>query len=122
MNKAYSLIYLQEHCNKTIQDRITGHPAFKSKIKNDPIELLKAVKILINNLVRARYPYASITESISRFMTYKQLEIESLTNNVKRFKSNWDGLAQTMGKDFSLRTQGNIRMNPMWTSKTLCTK
>jgi hypothetical protein len=88
MNKAYSLIYLQEHCNKTIQDRITGHPAFKSKIKNDPIELLKAVKILINNLVRARYPYASITESISRFMTYKQLEIESLTNNVKRFKSN----------------------------------
>jgi hypothetical protein len=55
MNKTYFLIFLQ-HCNKMIQDRITGHPEFKSKIKNDPIELLKAVKILINDPVRARYP------------------------------------------------------------------
>jgi hypothetical protein len=39
MNKVYSLI-----CNKTIQDRITGHPEFESKIENDPIELLKAVE------------------------------------------------------------------------------
>jgi hypothetical protein len=43
-----------QHCNKTIQDRIMGHPEFKSKIKNDPIELLKAVEILINDPVRAR--------------------------------------------------------------------
>jgi hypothetical protein len=64
MNKVYSLIFLQ-HCNKMIQDRITGHPEFMSKIENDPIELLKAVKILINDLVRARYPYASMTESIT---------------------------------------------------------
>jgi hypothetical protein len=56
MNKVYSLIFLQ-HCNKTIQDMITGHPEFESKIENDPIELLKAVKILINDPVRARYPY-----------------------------------------------------------------
>jgi hypothetical protein len=48
MNKVYSLIFVQ-HWNKTIQDRIMGHPEFESKIKNDPIELLKAVEILINN-------------------------------------------------------------------------
>jgi hypothetical protein len=53
MNKTYSLIYLQ-HCNKTIQDRITGHPEFESKIENDPIKLLKAVEILINDPVRER--------------------------------------------------------------------
>jgi hypothetical protein len=86
MNKTYSLIYLQ-HCNKTIQDRITGHPEFESKIKNDPIELLKAVKILIIDPVRARYPYASVTESITRFMTCKQLENESLADYMKKFKS-----------------------------------
>jgi hypothetical protein len=39
MNKTYSLIFLQ-HCNTTIQDRITGHPEFDSKIMNDPIKLL----------------------------------------------------------------------------------
>jgi hypothetical protein len=96
MNKVYSLILL--HCNKTIQDRITGHPEFDSKIKNDPIELLKAIEILINDPVRARYPYASMTESIPRIMTCRQQENEPLTDHVKRFKSNWDGLAQTMGK------------------------
>jgi hypothetical protein len=68
MNKTYSLIYLQ-HCNKTIQDRIHAHPDFETKIKNDPIELLKAIEILINDPVRARYPYASVTEAMTRFMT-----------------------------------------------------
>jgi recombination DNA repair RAD52 pathway protein len=108
MSKTYSLIYLQ-NCNKTIQDRITGHPNFESKIENDPLELLKAVEILINDPVRARYPYASVTESITRFMTCKQLENESLTDYVKRFKSNRDGLAQTMGKEFLKRFIGNTR-------------
>jgi hypothetical protein len=88
MNKTYSLIFLQ-HCNKTIQDRITGHPEFESKIKNDPIELLKAVEILINDPVRARYPYTAVTEAMTRFMTCKQLENKSLTDYyVKRFKRN----------------------------------
>jgi hypothetical protein len=68
MNKTYSLIFLQ-HCNKTIQERITGHLEFDSKIEHDPIELLKAIEILINDPVRARYPYASMTDSITRFMT-----------------------------------------------------
>jgi hypothetical protein len=46
MNGAYSLIYLL-HCNKTIQDRIHAHLEVETKIKNDPIELLKAIEILI---------------------------------------------------------------------------
>jgi hypothetical protein len=102
MNKTYSLIYLiyLQHCNKTIQDRIHAHPDFETKIKNDPIELLKAIKILINNPVRARYPFASATEAMTRFMTCRQLENEPLTNFVKRFKGNQDSMAQNMGKDF----------------------
>jgi hypothetical protein len=64
---------------------------------------------LINDPVRARYPYASVTESITRFMTCKQLENESLTDYVKRFKSNRDRLAQTMGKDFLKKFIENTR-------------
>jgi hypothetical protein len=41
-----------------------------------------------------------MTESITRFMTCRQQENESLTDYVKRLNSNRDGLAQTMGKDF----------------------
>jgi hypothetical protein len=99
MNKTYSLIYLQ-HCNKTIHDRIRAHPDFETKIENDPIQLLKAIKILINNPVRARYPYASVTKAMTRFMTCRQLENEPLANYVKRFKGNQDSMAQNMGKDF----------------------
>jgi hypothetical protein len=122
MNKTYSLIFLQ-HCNKTIQDRILGHPKFEDKIENDPIELLKAVEILINDPVRARYPYASITESITRFRTCKQLENESLTDYVKRLKSN-TGANNGQGflEEIRRNTQGNTRMNQTWTSKTPCTK
>jgi hypothetical protein len=99
MNKKYSLIYLQ-HCKKTIQDRIHAHPDFETKIKNDPIELLKAIEILINNPVWVRYPYASVTEAMTRFMTCRQLENEPLAHYVKRFKSYQDSMAQNMGKDF----------------------
>jgi hypothetical protein len=99
MNKTYSLIYLQ-HCNKTIQDRVHAHPDFETKIKNDSIELLKAIEILINDPVRARYPYASVTEAMTRFMTCRQLQNEPLANYVKRFKSCQDSMAQNMGKDF----------------------
>jgi hypothetical protein len=64
---------------------------------------------MINDPVRARYPYASVTESITRFMTCKQLEDKSLADYVKRFKSNRDGLAQTMGKDFLKKFIENTR-------------
>jgi hypothetical protein len=99
LNKTYSLTYLQ-HCNKTIKDRIHAHPDFETKIENDPIELLKAIEILINDPVWARYPYASVTEAMTRFMTCRQLENEPLANYVKRFKGNQDSMAQNMGKDF----------------------
>jgi hypothetical protein len=99
MNKTYSLIYLQ-HCNKTIQDRIHAHPDFETKIKNDPIELLKAIEILLNDPVPARYLYKSVTEAMTRFMTCRQLENKPLANYVKRFKGYQDSMAQNMGKDF----------------------
>jgi hypothetical protein len=95
MNKTYSLIYLQ-HCNKTIQDRIHAHPDFETKIKNDPIELPKAIEILINDPVRARYPYASVTEAMTRFMTCRQLENKPLANYVNRFKSYRDSMQDEM--------------------------
>jgi hypothetical protein len=64
MDKVYSLIFLQ-HCNKMIQDRITGHPEFKNKIENDPIELLKAVEILINDPVQGTHTHPWIHDQIN---------------------------------------------------------
>jgi hypothetical protein len=55
---------------------------------------------LINDPVWARYPYTSVTEAMTRFMTCRQLENKPLANYVKRFKSYRDSMAQNMGKDF----------------------
>jgi hypothetical protein len=104
MKKKNSLIFLQ-HCNKAIQDRIMRHPEFKSSIKNDPIKLLKAIKILIDDPVRARYnPYTSVTKESNDNKVHEvvqtAIENESLTDYMKRFKGIQDSLAQNMGKDF----------------------
>jgi hypothetical protein len=65
MHKAYALIVRSKHCSKVIQDRIANHPPeFKSKIMNDPIDLLKVLQPLMHDPIRARYPYALVTEAL----------------------------------------------------------
>ena len=55
-----------------MQHRIEEHPEFDSKIQNDPIELLKAIKIVMHDPIRAKYPYASLTEALMRTLNIKQ--------------------------------------------------
>jgi hypothetical protein len=55
---------------------------------------------LINDPVQGRYPYASVTEAMTRYMKCRQLENKPLADYVKRFKSYQDSMAQNMGKDF----------------------
>ena len=46
LKKAYSLIYTT-YCTKIMQTRIEEHPDFETKIDNDPIALLEAIKTLV---------------------------------------------------------------------------
>ena len=85
LGRAYALI-LSTYCNGMMQHRIEEHPDFESKIQNDPIELLKAIKIVMHDPIRAKYPYASLTEALMRTLNIKQLEQESLIDYMKRFK------------------------------------
>ena len=73
LGRAYALI-LSTYCNGTMQHHIEEHPEFDSKIQNDPIELLKAIKIVMHDPIRAKYPYASLTEALMRTLNIKQLE------------------------------------------------
>ena len=57
LRRAYVLI-LSTYCNGTMQHRIEEHPDFESEIQNDPIELLKAIKIVMHDPIRAKYPYS----------------------------------------------------------------
>jgi hypothetical protein len=89
MNKAYAMIY-EFHCTKGMQSAIKEHPKYESEIKNNPIELLKSIKVLMHEPVSARYPLASLTDALLRFAAIKQKEDENLTQYTNRFKGDRD--------------------------------
>jgi hypothetical protein len=87
--KAYALIF-STYCNKTMHNRIEEHSDFKTTIRNNPTELLNKIKVLMHDPIRAKYPFASLTEAISRMLNLKQSENERLLDYVKRFKESCD--------------------------------
>ena len=70
LNKAYALIF-GTYCIKAIQSQIEDHPDFESTIRDNPIELLKTIRILMHDTVRARYPYASLFYSMIRLLNMR---------------------------------------------------
>jgi hypothetical protein len=101
--KAFALIMTQ-FCTKTMRQRIKNRKDYNStddnvKIHNNPIELLKAIKILIHDPITSNYPYALLTSALSRFQTCKQHENEPLLDYVKRFKQQRDIIKTTIGTD-----------------------
>ena len=94
--KAYALI-LGTYCNKAIQSRVEEHPDFETTIRDDPIELLKTINILMHDTVRAKYPYASLHDVMMRLFNLRQQEHEHLTDYVKRFKQTKDVVKAHMG-------------------------
>ena len=97
--KAYALIF-SNYCNRTMQVRIEEHKDYESEIRNDPIKLLKAIRVLMHDPARAKYPYASMTEALLRALQYtKQKEEENLIDYVTRFKSAKNVLKSHVGKE-----------------------
>jgi hypothetical protein len=98
LTKAYALIF-STYCNKTMQNRIEEHPDFETTIRDDPIELLNKIKVLMHDPIRAKYPYASLTEAMSRMLNLKKNENEGLLDYVKRFKESRDITKSHVGTD-----------------------
>jgi hypothetical protein len=98
LTKAYALIF-STSCNKTMRNRIEEHPEFETTIRDDPIELLNKIKVLMHDPIRAKYTFASLTEAISRMLNLKQSENEGLLDYVKRFKESRDIMKSHVGTD-----------------------
>ena len=98
LTKAYALIF-STYCRKAMQLRIKEHPSFETTIQDDPIELLKAIKILTHDPMRAKYLYVSLTEAISRMLNIKQMENEGMLDYMKRFKQTRDVMKSHMGTE-----------------------
>jgi hypothetical protein len=98
LTKAYALIF-STYCDKTMQNRVEEHPQFETIIRYDPIELLNKIKVLMHDPIRAKYPFASLTEAFSRMLNLKQSENKGLLDYVKRFKESRDIMMSHVGTD-----------------------
>ena len=83
--KAYAYIY-EAYCSKEIQIAIKELPKYESEIVNQPLNLLKEIKILMHTPMKARYPFMSLTENLSSLLNIKQNEKESLVEYFERFE------------------------------------
>ena len=68
VDKAYALIF-GTYCSKAIQCQVEEHPDYETTIRNNPIELLKTVSLLIHDTVSAKYPYASVYDASIQYET-----------------------------------------------------
>jgi len=91
MIRAYALI-IGTYCSKFIQGWVKENPEYESKIRDDPIEILRVVSTLMHAPVWARYPYASLNDAIMRMLNLNLQDGEYLTDYVKRFKQSHDEL------------------------------
>jgi hypothetical protein len=62
MSKAYA--FLWEQCSKGMQNKIEGRSDYKSDVKGNPIELLKAIKQHALNFQESRYEMSIILDAL----------------------------------------------------------
>ncbi len=88
------------YCTRSMQQRLEEHPDYASKIQDDPIAMLEAIKTLTQDPVRAQYPFVSMTNSLVNFLNIQQHENENLLDYVKRFKQLRDIMKSQLGSHF----------------------
>ena len=88
--KAYGFLYGQ--CNKAMQSKLQACIDFYTTIKNNPIELLKAIEEHSVSYQENWYEMSIITNAIKNLFNLKQKEDESLIDYTGRFKSARDVL------------------------------
>ncbi len=83
-----------------MKSRIEESSNFDTIICNNPIELLKAIKLNMYHPTRAKYEFVSATKVMLRLLSLEQEDGESLLDYTKRFKQAKDILKSTIGDEF----------------------
>ena len=84
VTKAYALLW--EWCTKGMKNQIEAWLEFTSKIENNPIDLLKAIKEHLLNYQEHCYNVSIILDAMKTLLGTKQKEVESLQDYTKRFR------------------------------------
>ena len=73
LKESYNAL-VSSYCSKEMQNRIENFPTYQSTIQDNPIELLKTIKVIMHDPERTKYPYVSLTEALHRILKMKQHE------------------------------------------------
>ena len=86
-----------------MQSKIESRSDYESKIKKNPIELLKAIKQHALNYQEHRYEMSIIADSLKTMLNLRQKENEHLQEYTKRFKTARDVLVSHLGGPLIIR-------------------
>ena len=83
--KAYGLLW--ERCSLGMKNKLLERKDFGTKIKNQPIELLKAIKEHAHNYQESRYDVSIVLDALRGMFDLKQKPEERLTDYTRRFRT-----------------------------------
>jgi hypothetical protein len=98
LTQAYGLIW-SEFMSKDMITRIENLPNYESTIRNNVIELLKAIKAQTHESARAQNPIITMSEALTKFLTFKQTDGMSLQEYMISFKEYRDIVKTQMGTE-----------------------
>ena len=93
--KAYALFW--GRCTKGMRNKIEARTDYGTKIKNNPIELVKAIKEHSLSYQENRYNMAVIFDSLKTMVNLRQKEGETLQDYTKRFRVTREVLETQIG-------------------------
>ena len=88
---------LWNRCNRAMQSKIENRKEYESKIKGNPIELLKAIKEHALSYQETKWDILTIIDAMKAFVNLKQKEDEGLIDYLKRFKTARDVFVSHLG-------------------------
>ena len=96
-NKTKAYAFLWEQCVEGMQSKTESWKDYASKIRNDPIELLIAIKQHTPNYQENWYKMAIIFHVLTTLVSLRQKEEENPQDYTKRFKISRDLLKTHIG-------------------------
>ena len=99
--KAYALLW--EQSTRGMHSRVLSNKDYESKIKGDPIKLIKCIKKLSLNAQDSRYQPSITFNSMKAFLACRQQEGESLQDYTRRFKTTRDIMVTQVGDKIKLK-------------------
>ena len=93
--KAYAFIW--DRCAKAMQAKINARSEFDSKIYNNPLELLSAIREHAMSYQESRCEMSIISDSFRALFNAKQAKGENLTAYTRKFKAAKDILSSHLG-------------------------